>query len=63
MIAEDKAPSMIIADGDTVQVVTPMTVCIMESLLKTHFLNKAIKGEAKTHSIKRGTDNVASFLR
>ena len=59
-MAEDKAPSVIITDGDAGQV---MTVCTMESPLKTHFPNKSIKGEAKTHSIKSGTRNVASFLR
>jgi len=50
---EEKAPRLLIADEDRGQVMALMTIYCIESLIKTHFPEKGIKGLAKKESIKR----------
>ena len=48
---EEKAPRMLIADGDEGQVLSLLAICCMEDLLKTHFPKKTIKGKSKSDAI------------
>jgi hypothetical protein len=50
---EEKAPRLLIADEDIGQVMALMTIYVIETLIKTHFPEKGIKGLAKRDAIKR----------
>lgn len=50
---EEKAPRLLIADGDLGQVMALMTIHCFETLLKKHLPEKGIKGLPKKDAIKR----------
>lgn len=56
---EGKAPRMLIADGDEGQVMSLLTICCIEDLIKKHMPKKTIKGLAKRPAM----ESIAAELR
>jgi hypothetical protein len=56
---EGKAPRMLIADGDEGQVLSLITICCIEDLIKKHLPKKGIKGKGKRDAMER----IAAELR
>jgi len=50
---EGKAPRMLIADGDEGQVMSLLTICCIEDLIKKHMPNRTIKGVGKRAAMER----------
>lgn len=49
---EGKAPRMLIADQDEGQILSLLTICCIEDLIKKHFPNKTIKGRSKRDAME-----------